>query len=60
MKGKGWTLVVVHPKAKVDEIKELIGKIKDKQEKHAPPVSKSDNEKSAILPHERLQWVPKR
>ena len=34
IKGQGWSSVVVHPKPKVDEIKEMIGEIQDKQEKH--------------------------
>ena len=40
MKGQGWTSVVVRP---IAQINELIGEIKDKQEKHALSVSKSDD-----------------
>lgn len=60
IKGQGWTSVVIHPKPKVDEIKELIGEIQDKQEKHTPLVSRNNNGKSSSPPHERLHWVPKR
>lgn len=50
VKGQGWTSKVIHPKPKVDEIKELIGEINDKQEKHAPPVSRKKNGKSLHPP----------
>jgi hypothetical protein len=50
MKGQAWTSVVVHPIAQLDQIKELIGEIKDKQEEHALPVSNNDNGKSVSPP----------
>lgn len=57
VKGQGWTSVVVRP---IAQINKLIGEIKDKQEEHALPVSKSDNGKSISPPRERLKWIPKR
>lgn len=59
IKGQGWTLVVIHPKHKVDEIREFIGEIQDKQE-HTLHVSRNKNGKSSSPPCKILQWIPKR
>ncbi len=60
VKGKGFTSVVIHPKLEVEEIKELIGKIQDKQEKYAIPLS-TDYEGDLSSPTQgKLQWVPKK
>ena len=47
MKGQGWTSVVIHPKPKVEEIKELIEEIQDQQEKHTLPLSTNYKEESS-------------
>ena len=60
IKGQGWTLVVVHPKPKVEEIKELIGEIQDKQGKHTLPLSGIHKGESSSSPRKKLQWVPKK
>ena len=60
VKGKGWTSVVIHPEPKVDEIKELIGDIQDKQEKNTCPLSKSCKGESSSPTQGKLQWIPKK
>ena len=60
MKGKGWTLVVIHFDPKVEEIKELIGEIQDKQEKHTLPLSTSYKGESSSPLRGNLQCVPKK
>ena len=58
IKGKGWTSVVTHPLPKVEEIKELIGEIQNKQEDHELPMSGIQNGESSNPPPQKLQWVP--
>ena len=60
MKGKGWTSVVIHPKPKVKEIKELIGEIQDKKEKHILPLSIDYKGESSSPTQGKLQWIPKK
>ena len=60
MKGKGWTSIVIHPKPKVEEIKELIGEIQDQQDKHTLPLSKNCEHKSSSHTQGKLQCVPKK
>ena len=60
MKGQGWTLVVILPVPKDEEIKELKGEIQDKKERYTPPLSRIHNGESSSLPHKKLQWVPKK
>ena len=60
MKGKGWTSVVIHPKPKIEEIKELMGEIQDQQEKHTLPLSTNYEGESSIHTQGKLQWVPKK
>ena len=58
MKGKGWTSVVIHPKPKVEEIKELIREIQDKQEKNTLPLSTNYKGESSSPIQGKLQWIP--
>lgn len=60
MKGKGWSSIVIHPEPKVEDIKELIGEIQDKQEKHTLPLSTNYEGESSSPTQGKLQWIPKK